>query len=328
MIRRRDLITLLGGAAASPLAAQAQQPDRIRRVGVLIESGQGPDNQAKVAAFRQALQKLGWTEGQNIQIALRWGEGNADQITADAAEVAATAPDVLVGDGGPSVSELRRLTSTIPIVFVEVPDPVELGVVASLAHPGANITGFTHFELDMGGKWLEMLKEIAPHIGRIAFLLPPEHPAWSGFLHTITAAASSIGLDVTPAGVHDAAEIERAVEAFAREPNGGLMVLPSPPTSINHDLIIALAARYSLPAIYPFRYFVSDGGLVSYGTDIPELFRRAAGYVDRILKGEKPADLPVQAPTKFELVINLKTAKTLGLTVPPNLLATADDVIE
>jgi putative tryptophan/tyrosine transport system substrate-binding protein len=189
----------------------------------------GPDNQAKVAAFRQALWKLGWTEGRNIQIALRWGEGNADHIRADAAELAATAPDVLVGDGGPPVSELRRLTNTIPIVFVEVQDPVELGVVTSLAHPGADITGFTHFELAMGGKWLEMLKEISPHISRIAFLLPPEHPAWSGFLRTITAAASSLGLEVTPAGVHDAAEIKRAVEAFAREPTGGLIVLCARP---------------------------------------------------------------------------------------------------
>ena len=271
---------------------------------------------------------MGWAEGQNIQIEIRWGEGDADRIRSYAAELVAQNPDVLVANGGPPVSEFHRLTSTIPIVFVQVPDPVELGLVTSLARPGGNITGFTHFEFTIGGKWLEVLKVISPRINRITFLLPPEHPAWPGFLRTITAAASSVGVTVTPGGIYDAAEIEGTIETFAREPNGGLLVLPSPPTTVNRDLIIALAARHKLPAIYPFSYFPERGGLVSYGVNTVDLTRRAASYVDRILKGEKVSDLPVQAPTKFEFVINLKTAKALGLDIPPTLLATADEVIE
>jgi len=329
-VRRREFITLLGGAATAwPYGAGAQQSDKVRVIGVLVGSGQtDPDNLARIGAFRQALRELGWTEGRNIRIDVRWGDAVADHIKADAAELVAMAPDVLLGNGAPPVFELRRLTRTIPIVFVNVPDPVELGLVSNMAHPGGNITGFTHFELTMGGKWLELLKEISPRIRRIAFLLSPEHPAWPGFLRTITAVAPSFGVEVTPAGVHDAAEIERAIEAFAREPGGGLMVLPSPPTTLNSDLIIGLAARYSLPAIYPFHYYPARGGLMSYDADSVDQIRRAASYVDRILKGEKPADLPVQAPTKFELVINLKTAKAIGLDVPAALLTRADEVIE
>jgi putative ABC transport system substrate-binding protein len=329
-MRRREFIALVGSAAATwPLAARAQQPSGMKRVGVLMGTDQtAPDNKARIAAFRQRLQDLGWTEGQNIQIEIRWGEGDADRIKTYADELVGMGPDVLVANGGPPMAEFRRLTSTIPIVFVQVPDPVGLGLVTNLAHPGGNITGFTHFEFAIGSKWLELLKEIAPRISRIAFLLPPEHPAWPGFLHTIEAAASSAGVDVTPAGVHDATEIKGAVDAFALKPNSGLMVLPSPPTTVNGDLIITLAARHGLPAIYPFRYFPERGGLMSYGVNTVDLTRRAASYIDRILKGEKPADLPVQAPTEYELVINRKTAKELGLSIPQSLLATADGVIE
>jgi putative ABC transport system substrate-binding protein len=327
-MRRREFITLLGGAAAAwPLAARAQQT-AVRRIGFLLGSGSDPDSAAKVTAFREALARLGWIEGRNVDIAVRWSDGDAQRVKDYAAELVAAKPDVLVSDGGPPVSEFHRLTSTIPIVFAEVPDPVEIGLVASLASPGGNVTGFTHFEFSMGGKWLQTLKELAPGMTRVAFLLSPEHPAWPGFLRAITAAGQSAGVDVTPAGIHDAAEIRDAIEAFAAKPNGGLIILPSPPTTVHRDLIIALAARHKLPAIYPFRYFVVDGGLMSYTTDILDLFRRAAGYVNRILKGEKPANLPVQAPTNYQLVINLKTAKALGIDVPPSMQQLADEVIE
>jgi putative ABC transport system substrate-binding protein len=328
-MRRRDFITLISGAAAAwPIRARAQPAAAVRRIGFLLGSGSDPDSAAKVAAFRGAIAQLGWTEGKNIEIAVRWGEGDAERVKDYAAELVAAKPDVLVSDGGPPVSEFHRLTSTIPIVFAEVPDPVEIGLVASLASPGGNVTGFTHFEFSMGGKWLQTLKELAPGMTRVAFLLQPEHPAWPGFLRAITAAGASAGVDVTPAGIHDAVEIKDAIEAFAAKPNGGLIVLPSPPTTVYRDVIIALAARHNLPAIYPFRYYVADGGLISYTTDILDLFRRAAGYVNRILKGEKPANLPVQAPTNYQLVINLKTATALGLEVPPSMQQLADEIIE
>jgi putative ABC transport system substrate-binding protein len=324
-MKRRDFVALLSGAAAGwPLAARAQQTDRMRRIGVLITTTQ----EAQLGAFRQALRELGWTEGGNVRIDIRWSEGEADRVSAYAAELIGMSPNVLVASSPAIASELRKGTRTIPIVFVQVPDPVELGLVVSLARPGGNVTGFTHFELAMGGKWLEVLKEISPRVRRVALLQNPDHPAWPGFLRTIKAAAPSFGVEVIPAGIHDADEIAGTIEAFAREADGGLIVLPSPPTTMHRDLIIALAARHRLPAIYPFRYMVVEGGLISYGIDNLILWRRAAGYVDRILKGEKPADLPVQAPVKFELVINLKAAKALGLEVPAQLLGRADEVIE
>ena len=301
----------------------------MRRIGVLITTEQNDrENQAQLEVFRQALRELGWREGGNVRIDIRWGEGEADRISPYAADLIGMLPDVLLSSGGPAVSELRKGTRTIPIVFVQVPDPVELGLITSLAEPGGNVTGFTHFELAMGGKWLELLKEISPRIRRVALLQNPEHPAWPGFLRTIKAAAPSFGVEVIPAGIHDAGEITAAIEGFAREAGGGLIVLPSPPTGMHRNLIVALAAHHRLPAIYPYRYFVVEGGLVSYGVDNLDMWRRSASYVDRILRGDKPADLPVQTPTKFELVLNLKTAKTLGLTVPLIMQMTANEVIE
>jgi putative tryptophan/tyrosine transport system substrate-binding protein len=328
-MRRRNFISLLGGAAAGwPLAARAQQGERMRRIGLLISTERDDrEIRAQLEAFRQALRELGWTEGGNVRIDIRSAEGDADHIRTSIAELIGMSPDVLLGSGGP-VTELRKGTSTIPIVFVTVPDPVELGLVSSLAQPGGNVTGFTHFELAMGGKWLELLKEISPSVRRVALLQNPEHPSWAGFQRTIKAAAQSFGVEVIPAGIHDAGEIVGAIEAFSREANGGLIVLPSPPTTLHRGLIVALAARHWLPAIYPFRYFVAEGGLISYGVDNLDMWRRSASYVNRILRGEKPADLPVQAPTKYELVINLKTAKSLGLTVPLIMQMTADGVIE
>jgi putative tryptophan/tyrosine transport system substrate-binding protein len=324
--RRKFLVTLGGAAAAWPLAARAQQPDQMRRIGVLMGSEQSdPDSQVRLAAFRQVLRQLGWTEGRNIRIDERWGAANPETHVA---ELVGSAPDAVLAHTAPVVAAVKRETRTVPIVFVMVPAPVEIGLVASLARPGGNITGFTHFELTMAGKWLEALKEISPRVKRVAFLLHPEHPAWAGYLRTVKDAASSFDVEVIPAGIRDAGEIERVIDSFAREPNGGLFVLPDIVTYVHRELIIALAARHRLPAIYPFRYFPAAAGLMSYGADPVDMFRRAAAYIDRILKGEKPADLPVQAPTKYELVINLKTAKALGLEVPPMLLARADEVIE
>jgi putative ABC transport system substrate-binding protein len=326
-VNRREFITLLGGAAVWPLAAYAQ-PERMRRVGVLMGIESDPDARARVAAFRQELRQLGWSEDRDIRIDVIWGAGDADHVRTDAAELIGKSPDVILANGPVPTTELQKATRTIPIVFTQVPDPVDLGIIASLARPGMNITGFTHFELAFGGKWLEALKEIAPATHRVGLISLAGHPALPGFQRTITAAAASGGLEVSTAGVRNAAEVEGAVENLAREPNGSLIVLPSPIAPLYRDLIIALAVRHRLPAIYPFRYFPAYGGLMSYGIDTIDVNRRAASYVDRILKGEKPSDLPVQAPTKFELVINLKTAKALGLAVPPTLLATADEVIE
>jgi putative ABC transport system substrate-binding protein len=328
-IQRREFITLVGGAAAWPLAARAQQGERMRRVGVLMGSEQSdPDSQVRLAAFRQVLRQLGWIEGRNIRIDERWGAGNPETLRTYVAELVASAPDAVLAHTPPVVAAVKRETRTVPIVFVMVPAPVEISLVASLARPGANITGFTHFELTMAGKWLEALKEISPRVRRVAFLLHPEHPAWAGYMRTVKDAASSFDVEVIPAGIRDAGEIEHVIDSFAREPNGGLFVLPDIVTYVHRELIIALAARHRLPAIYPFRYFPAAGGLMSYGADPVDMFRRAAAYVDRILKGEKPADLPVQAPTKFELVINLKTARSIGLDIPATVLARADEVIE
>jgi putative tryptophan/tyrosine transport system substrate-binding protein len=328
-MRRREFITLLGGAAAAwPLAAQAQQAERMRKVGLLMGRESDPDARGHVKALRQRLGELGWSEDRNIRFDVVWGAGDADHVRADAAELIRESPDVIVTTGPVPTTEAGKATPAIPIVFVQVPDPVDLGIVASLARPGRNITGFTHFELAFAGKWLETLKDMATQTRRVLLVTLAGHPALPGFLRSITALESSSGVKATPAGVRHAAEVERAIDDFAREPNGGLIVLPSQIATNHQELIIALAARHRLPAIYPWRYFPESGGLSSYGIDTVDMFRRAASYVDRIPRGEKPADLPVQAPTKYELVINLKTAKALGLEVPPSLLARADEVIE
>ncbi len=330
-IARRKLIAALGGAAVAwPLAARAQQADRMRRVGVLeTRAADDPEGQARLAVFRQGLQDLGWTDGRNVRIDYRWAAADADRSRTYAAELVALAPDVILASASPSVAALLKTTRTVPIVFANVVDPVGAGYVARLARPGGNATGFTLFEYSLSGKWLELLKEIAPNLTRIAILRDPAQASGIGQFAAIQAMAPpSFGVELSPIEVRDAGEIERDVAAFARESNGGLIVTGSSAAIAHRELIIMLAARHRLPAVYFFRYFVTSGGLISYGPDATDQFRRAAGYVDRILKGEKAADLPVQAPTKYELAINLKTAKAIGLTVPPSLLSRADDVIE
>jgi ABC-type uncharacterized transport system substrate-binding protein len=328
-MRRRDFITLLGGAAAWPLAARAQQPDRMRRIGVLMSTGAGdPEGQARLAAFLQGLQQLGWTDGRNVRIEARWSGGKTDDARRYASELVALVPDVILVSGGALVGSLLQMTRTIPVVFTQTPDPVGGGFVDSLARPGGNATGFTSIEYGMSGKYPELLKEIAPRVTRTAVLRDPAIPQGIGQFAIIQAVAPSLGMELHPVSVRDAGEIDRGVTAFARSPNGGLIVPGSALALVHRDLIIALAARYKLPAVYFQRVMVDGGGLISYGADSIDPHRSAAGYVDRILKGEKPADLPVQNPTKYELVINLKTAKALGLEVPPTLLARADEVIE
>jgi putative ABC transport system substrate-binding protein len=328
-IARRKFIAVLGGAAATwPLAARAQQPERMRRIGVLFGAGaDDPVTQAFYAALLQGLQQLGWTEGRNFRIDPRWGAGNAADARKYAAELVALAPDVIVATG-PTVGPLLQATRTVPIVFVIVPDPVGSGFVGSLSRPGGNATGFMQFEYSLSGKWLELLKQIAPGVTRAAVLWDPTIPSGIGQFAIIQSVAPSVGVEVTPVDIGDAAETERAVTAFAQAANGGLILTASVLAAFRRKLLITLAARHKLPAVYFERFFVADGGLISYGPDFVEQFRRAAAYVDRILKGEKPADLPVQAPTKYELAINLKTAKALGLTVPSSVLVRADDVIE
>ncbi len=331
MIHRREFVTLLGGAAAAgwPAAAGAQQAERMRRIGILLPAAADDlDFQARVGAFLQALAQWGWTASRNVRIDARWATANATEIRRHAAELAALAPDVILAHGSSTVGPLLQATRTVPIVFTVVADPVGAGHIDSLARPGGNITGFMSYEYDMGGKWLELLKEIKPGVTRVALLRDPTISGGIGQFGVIQAMAPSLRAEVSPINVRDADEIERAVMTFARGPNGGLIVLPSALAQRHRDLIITLAARHKLPAVYSNRFFVAAGGLLSYGPDYVEQFRRAAGYVDRILKGEKPADLPVQAPTKYELAVNLKTAKTLGLEVPPMLLARADEVIE
>jgi putative tryptophan/tyrosine transport system substrate-binding protein len=329
-LKRRGFIMLLGGAAAAwPLAARAQQGERMRRVGVLMHlAADDPEGQARIAAFTQGLQELRWTIGRNVRIDYRWAAGDAERGRKYAAELVALAPDVILAAGGAVVAPLLQASRTVPIVFVQTPDPVGAGFVASLARPGGNATGFTIFEFGMGGKWLELLKQIAPGVKRVAVLRDAALAAGTGQLGAIQSVAPSFGVELSPIDVRDAGEIERAVTAFARSPNDGLLVTGSALATVHRDLIVALAARHRLPAVYPARYFVTAGGLFSYGPDTMDPYRQVAGYVDRILKGEKPADLPVQAPTKYELAINLKTAKALGLTVPDTLLARADEVIE
>jgi putative ABC transport system substrate-binding protein len=329
-MRRREFITLLGSATAAwPLPARAQQPQRMRRIGVLMTTtADDPDGQARNAAFLQGLQPLGWTVGRNVRIDYRWSADNADDTRKYAAELVALAPDIILTTGAAGVAPLLQATRTVPIVFVLVADPVGAGFVDSLARPGGNATGFTAIEYGMGGKWLELLKEIAPGVKRAAVLRDPAISIGIGLFGAIQTAAPTLGIEASPINVRDAGEIERAIAAFARASNGGLIVTASPSAFVHRVLIVTLAARHKLPAVYPVRLFVNSGGLVSYGPDTNDQYRRAAGYVDRILKGAKPTDLPVQAPTKYELAINLKTAKALGLTVPPILLARADQVIE
>ena len=328
-MRRREFIGVLGSAAAIPFAAQAQQGDRIRRIGVLHGfASDDPAAQARVAAFRQALQQLGWTEGRNLQIDYRWSGGNAADARKYAAELVALLPDVILTNSAAVLAPLLEITKSVPIVFVLVADPVGAGLVDSMARPGGNATGFTAQEYGLGGKFLELLKEIAPGTNRAAVIRDPVTTVGIGTFGAIQNAAPSVGIEVHPVNVRDAGEIERAIVAFARTSNGGLVVTASPLAFVHRDLLIALAARHKLPAIYPTREFIIRGGLFAYGPDTLDQYRRAAAYVDRILKGEKPADLPVQAPNKYELVINLITAKALSLTVPPSVLARADEVIE
>jgi putative ABC transport system substrate-binding protein len=329
-VKRREFISLVVGAAAAwPLAARAQQPDRMRRIGVLLAAAaDDAEFQARVGAFLQALALLGWTIGRNVRIDTRWATANADDIRRHAAELAALAPDVILAHGAVTVGPLLQATRTVPVVFANVADPVGVGFVDSLARPGGNATGFMTFEYSMGGKWLELLKQIAPGVTRAAVLRDPTQGGGTSLFAAIQTAAPSLRVEVTPVGLRDAGEIERAVAAFARSSNGGLIVTVGAGATLHRNLIITLAARHKLPAVYSERSFVAAGGLISYGADQIDQYRRAAGYVDRILKGEKPADLPVQAPTKFELVINLKTAKALGLKIPDKLLFTADEVIE
>ena len=329
-MKRRKFIALLGGAAAWPLAARAQQPERMRRIGVLMaSSADDSENQARMAAFQQGLAQLGWTDGRNVRIDTRWATTNADDLRRHATELAALAPDVLVAANGSStVAPLLQATRTVPIVFVIVVDPVGAGFVTSLARPGGNATGFLMFEYGLSGKWLELLKQIAPGVTRAVVLRDPAIASGIGQFAAVQAVAPALGVELSPVDVRDAPEIEQAVAAFAQSGNGGVIVTPSPVANRHRDLIARLMARHRLPAVYGARQYVTAGGLISYGPDLIDQYRGAAGYVDRILKGEKPADLPVQAPTKFELVINLKTANALGLTIPPSLLARAGEVIE
>jgi len=330
-MRRREFIRLLGGAATWPLVARAQQPELLRRIGVLMNrAADDPEGQARLAAFQQGLQQLGWSDSRNVRIDTRWGEDDVDRERSYAAELVALAPDIILASGTLSVAALQHVSHTLPIVFVGVTDPVGAGLIESLARPGGNVTGFMIYEYSFGGKRLELLKQIAPSVTRAAVLRDPANPAGSAEFAAIQAVAQSLRVEVSPIDSRrEAGEIERAITAFARSPNGGLILTPNAAAvSVLRDLIVTLAAQHKLPTVYPFRYMVTGGGLMSYAPDVVDQCGRAAGYVDRILKGEKPADLPVQAPTKYELVINLKTAKTLGLDVPAALLAGADEVIE
>jgi putative ABC transport system substrate-binding protein len=329
-MRRREFITLIGTSVATwPLTARAQQPDRVRRVAVFTgAAASDPNIQARYAAFVARLQQLGWTDGRNVRIEHRGGGGDADTIRKHAAELAALAPDVIVCTGGPATEALLKATRTLPVVFAIVPDPVGSGFVDSLSRPGRNVTGFMQFEYSLSGKWLELLKQIAPDVTRAAVLRDPAITAGIGQFAVIQSVAPSLGIEVRPVNISDTSEIERAVTSLARSSNGGLIVTASALTIVHRDLIVTLATRHKLPAVYAARDLVAAGGLISYAADFTDQYRRAAGYVDRILKGEKPGDLPVQAPTKYELVINLKAAKVIGLTMPSSVLARADEVIE
>jgi putative tryptophan/tyrosine transport system substrate-binding protein len=329
-MRRREFITLIGGVAAWPLAARAQQAERMRLIGVLMAYAESdPEGQAWVAAFREALQKLGWAEDRNIRIDTRWATPDVEAMQRLAKELVALQPDLILSQSTPTTAALLQHTRTIPIIFANIADPVGSGFVASFSRPGGNATGFVLFEPTMAGKWLELLKEIAPRVNRVAFLFNPATATYfEYYTNPFKAAAASFGVEAIAAPVHDSSELEIAFAAQAREPNGSLIVLPDSFLNAHSMEITSLAVRYRLPAVYPYRLYTKVGGLLSYGNDVFDNYRRAAGYVDRILKGEKPGELPVQAPVKFELVLNLKVAKDLGLTLPPTLLARADEVIE
>jgi putative ABC transport system substrate-binding protein len=328
-MKRREFITLLGGAAAAwPVAARAQQAARVRRIGVLAQgAADDPETAGRLTAFVQGLQELGWSVGRNVRIEYRWAAGKDDLVRKYAAELVALSPDVVLAAGGAGVRPLLDVTSTVPIVF-DALDPVATGLVESMARPGGNATGFTQFEFSLSGKWLELLKQIAPGLTRVAVVRDPVNPSSIAQFSSIQAVAPPLKVELIPIDGRNAGAIERGIGAFVRVPNGGLILTQSPSSDVHRNLIITLAARNRLPAVYAFRYYVTGGGLVSYGPDRLDVYRRAAGYVDRILKGEKPADLPVQAPTKYETVLNLKTAKALGITVPDTVLVRADEVIE
>src|SRR3984893_15677896 len=328
-MQRRQFIGLVGGAAAWPLAARAQQASPMRRIGFLTSSAESdPEAQLWVSTFRKGLEEFGWTDGHNVRIDYRFGGGDVTPMLKLAKELLALQPDVIVASTGPAATAVRQQTLSIPIVFVQVADPVAAGFVTNLARPDGNITGFTNFEFSIGGKWLQLLKDCAPSVSRIAVVFDPSNPTWAAYLRTIEAAAPSFGAQLTPASVRDAAEIEQRIAVFAREPNGALVVFPSAVTIQHRESIIAAAARHRLPAVYPYPFFTADGGLISYGVELSDLYKRAALYVDRILRGAKVAELPVQQPTRYVLAINLKTAKALGLTVPQAIQAVADEVIE
>jgi putative ABC transport system substrate-binding protein len=329
-MRRREFTTLLGGAAAAwPLAARAQQTDRMRRIGIIFGGTESdPDIQVRLTAFLQVPQQLGWTEGRNVRIESRWGAGNADNTRKYAAELVALTPDVILANGDVAAALLLQATRTVPIVFVIVPDPVGAGLANSLSRPGGNATGFMQFEYSLTAKWPELLKEIAPGVKRAAVLRDAASTSGIGQFAVIQYVAPSVGVEVSPIDLRDPGEIERAVTAFARSPDGGLIATAGASSAVHRNLVITLAARHKLPAVYSNGDFVTGGALISYGPNFVDQYRRAAAYVDRILKGEKPADMPVQAPTKYELIINLKTAKALGLDIPANVLARADEVIE
>ena len=328
-MRRRAFIAALGGAAAWPLVARAQQPRIMRRIGFLTPiSENDSEGRSWIAALTRGLQELGWTEGRNVLIEYRFGEADAVRMPKLAKELIAWKPDVVVAATPSAAAAIRQYSLSIPTVFVQFSDPVSAGFVTNLAHPEGNLTGFTTFELSIGAKWLELIKECAPSVRRVLIVFDPANPTWGAYLRTIEAAAPSLGMQLTPAGMRDPAEIERDIAEFAQKPSGAAIVVPGPVTVKDREVIITAVARHGLPAVYAYRFFAVSGGFISYGVDLADLYKRTAGYVDRILNGAKPADLPVQNPTKFELVINLKTAKALGLTVPPSVLARADEVIE
>jgi putative tryptophan/tyrosine transport system substrate-binding protein len=330
-VRRREFITLIGGAAVAwPVVARSKPAERMRRIGILMSFAAGdPEAQPRIAAFEKGMRELGWVEGHNLRTERRWGPGDANTLRSHARELLRMAPDLILVNSTPATLALQEPRHAVPVVFVQVTDPIGQGLLASLARPGGNITGFTTFEFSIGTKWLEMLKVVAPNISRVALVFNPRTaPFADSFWKPIEAAAPSFDVTTISAAVADADEIGHVIDQFARQPDGGLIVLPDASTMNHRDLIITLASRHRLPAIYPFRYFAASGGLLSYGTDVADVYWRAASYVDRVLKGTRPGELPVQAPVKFELVMNLKTAKTLGITMPPLLLGRADEVIE
>jgi putative tryptophan/tyrosine transport system substrate-binding protein len=329
MMRRREAITLLGGAAAWPVAARAQPGERVRRIGIFISGTEAdPEMQARVTTFRAALERLGWSEGRNVRFDIRYGSSAPERYQAIAKELVALQPDVIFAHTTPIVAALKRETTTVPVVFVSVSDPVGSDLVASLARPGGNITGLLLYEASITGKWLAMLKEIAPGLARVALMANPRTTPYDSFLRAAEVAAPALAIELVPSRTANAADIERTIESLARTPNGGLLVLPDGTSILHRDLILVLTARYRLPTVYGFRFFVTAGGLMSYGADILEQHRQAAALVDRILHGSNPADLPVQAPTRYQTVVNLKTARALGFSVPPGLLVAADEVIE